>query len=66
LPSVAATWDRILGTVIQGVLDTEKRGPPRQPEETATMNVEVPRMRPCPCGSGKRYKHCHGALNTPG
>jgi uncharacterized protein YecA (UPF0149 family) len=22
----------------------------------------VARNEPCPCGSGKRYKHCHGAL----
>ena len=20
------------------------------------------RMDPCPCGSGKKFKHCHGAL----
>ena len=25
----------------------------------------VPRNAPCPCGSGKRYKECHGALATP-
>ena len=27
--------------------------------------LEVPRVgrnEPCPCGSGKKYKHCHGAL----
>lgn len=24
----------------------------------------TPRNSPCPCGSGKKYKHCHGAL-TP-
>src|SRR4029077_17351623 len=23
------------------------------------------RNDPCPCGSGKRYKHCHGALDAP-
>ncbi|MBE7618399.1 preprotein translocase subunit SecA [Komagataeibacter sp. FXV2] len=23
---------------------------------------EVPRNAPCPCGSGKKYKHCHGRL----
>ena len=23
---------------------------------------EPPRNAPCPCGSGKRYKDCHGAL----
>jgi preprotein translocase subunit SecA len=26
--------------------------------------VEAPisRNAPCPCGSGKKYKHCHGQL----
>jgi len=24
----------------------------------------TPRNSPCPCGSGKKYKHCHGALST--
>lgn len=25
------------------------------------MNTKVGRNDPCPCGSGKKYKHCHGA-----
>jgi Phytanoyl-CoA dioxygenase (PhyH)/SEC-C motif len=32
---------------------------------TATASVtrgKASRNDPCPCGSGKRYKHCHGAL----
>jgi preprotein translocase subunit SecA len=24
---------------------------------------KVGRNDPCPCGSGKKYKHCHGALS---
>ncbi|MGB0920743.1 MAG: preprotein translocase subunit SecA [Alphaproteobacteria bacterium] len=24
---------------------------------------KVPRNQPCPCGSGKKYKHCHGKLD---
>jgi preprotein translocase subunit SecA len=24
---------------------------------------KVPRNAPCPCGSGKKYKHCHGRLS---
>ncbi|MDE2029970.1 MAG: preprotein translocase subunit SecA [Alphaproteobacteria bacterium] len=24
---------------------------------------ETPRNAPCPCGSGKKYKHCHGAVS---
>ena len=26
-------------------------------------DMKVGRNDPCPCGSGKKYKHCHGALN---
>jgi hypothetical protein len=25
----------------------------------------VGRNDPCPCGAGKKYKHCHGSLETP-
>ena len=25
--------------------------------------AKVGRNDPCPCGSGKKYKHCHGAVN---
>ena len=24
----------------------------------------TPRNSACPCGSGKKYKHCHGAIET--
>jgi hypothetical protein len=27
--------------------------------------ASVGRNEPCPCGSGKRYKECHGAIATP-
>jgi preprotein translocase subunit SecA len=33
--------------------------------DTATVAAQVPavgRNEPCPCGSGKKYKFCHGAL----
>ena len=23
---------------------------------------QVGRNEPCPCGSGKKYKHCHGSI----
>ncbi|MBS0236587.1 MAG: preprotein translocase subunit SecA [Proteobacteria bacterium] len=26
------------------------------------LNSNVGRNEPCPCGSGKKYKHCHGSL----
>ena len=25
---------------------------------------KVGRNEPCPCGSGKKYKHCHGVLSS--
>src|ERR1700726_216209 len=27
-----------------------------------TTWAATPRNAPCPCGSGKKYKHCHGRL----
>ena len=33
----------------------------RTPEDPATWG-KVGRNEPCPCGSGKKYKHCHGAF----
>jgi preprotein translocase subunit SecA len=39
-------------------------GPPdKRQQQTAPVRVEkkVGRNDPCPCGSGKKYKHCHGA-----
>ncbi|HEU5047137.1 MAG TPA: preprotein translocase subunit SecA [Rickettsiales bacterium] len=33
----------------------------RNPENTATWG-KISRNEPCPCGSGKKYKHCHGAI----
>jgi hypothetical protein len=31
-------------------------------ETVLAPKVPVSRNAPCPCGSGKRYKHCHGAI----
>ena len=38
----------------------------QEPEETQPFVREerkVGRNEPCPCGSGKKYKHCHGKLS---
>jgi len=31
-------------------------------DDPADWEGKVARNAPCPCGSGKKYKHCHGAL----
>ena len=33
----------------------------RQPNDSTTWG-KVGRNEPCPCGSGKKFKHCHGAM----
>jgi preprotein translocase subunit SecA len=33
----------------------------REPAEQQAVFGKVGRNQPCPCGSGKKYKHCHGA-----
>ena len=40
-------------------LQTRKRGGAIDPKDPATWG-KVPRNASCPCGSGKKYKHCHG------
>ena len=26
--------------------------------------MDISRNAPCPCGSGNKYKHCHGAIGA--
>ncbi|MEM7701016.1 MAG: preprotein translocase subunit SecA [Pseudomonadota bacterium] len=33
--------------------------------ENPYAHLGVSRNAPCPCGSGKKYKHCHGAVGIP-
>ena len=33
--------------------------------ENPYANLNLSRNAPCPCGSGKKYKHCHGAVGIP-
>ena len=47
-----AGYDEVLGT------------PDDQPARPQPRHVDkVGRNEPCPCGSGKKYKHCHGKLS---
>ncbi|WP_425474710.1 SEC-C metal-binding domain-containing protein [Candidatus Kinetoplastidibacterium blastocrithidiae] len=32
-------------------------------DESKKLFSKTRRNEPCPCGSGKKYKHCHGALS---
>jgi preprotein translocase subunit SecA len=37
------------------------RAPGRDPHDPSSWG-RVGRNEPCPCGSGKKYKQCHGSL----
>jgi preprotein translocase subunit SecA len=54
--------DRDAGTM--GLINTtlpRTQPAPGGTDEYAALGVS--RNAPCPCGSGQKYKHCHGALN---
>ncbi len=39
--------------------------PAAEPQGTFVRSErKIGRNEPCPCGSGKKYKHCHGALSS--
>ncbi|MFN3314510.1 MAG: SEC-C metal-binding domain-containing protein, partial [Hyphomonas sp.] len=43
----------------------DRSTPPGQPLHQAEDDwSNTPRNSACPCGSGKKYKHCHGAIET--
>jgi preprotein translocase subunit SecA len=41
------------------LVPADANGAARDPQNPATWG-KVGRNEECPCGSGKRYKHCHG------
>jgi uncharacterized protein len=36
----------------------------RYADEVMGLLAQVGRNEPCPCGSGRKYKHCHGRKQT--
>ncbi len=42
--------------------DGEEEAAPPPPQTVVRNGDKVGRNDPCPCGSGKKYKYCHGAL----
>jgi len=68
LPAGIAAGQRGAG-VAAGVRGAARPVPPPPPEPQGTFvrgERKVGRNEPCPCGSGKKYKHCHGALSGVG
>jgi preprotein translocase subunit SecA len=43
----------------EGAVPARNGAPQRNPQDPASWG-KVGRNEPCPCGSGKKFKHCHG------
>jgi preprotein translocase subunit SecA len=46
-----------------GITSTIPRPPVGNAQPGEFANLDISRNALCPCGSGQKYKHCHGALN---
>jgi len=46
-----------------GFEEAQGEGDEASPQQPADTGPKVGRNDPCPCGSGKKYKHCHGKLS---
>ncbi len=44
------------------VIDKQQQSPEEKPQPFVRKSTKVGRNDPCPCGSGRKYKHCHGKL----
>ncbi len=47
---------------ITGENEMDQGGFGFNPNDASTWEDTVPRNAPCPCGSGQKYKHCHGDM----
>ncbi|MBF5003628.1 preprotein translocase subunit SecA [Diaphorobacter caeni] len=56
--------DRLQGATYHGSSDLGDpgEGPESQPLPPEYEGLRISRNDPCPCGSGKKYKQCHGKL----
>ncbi|HVF54345.1 MAG TPA: preprotein translocase subunit SecA [Actinomycetota bacterium] len=55
-----------MGTAPQGDDEGAAQGEPDLPQVQQARSDKIPRNAPCPCGSGKKYKQCHGRPDAVG
>ena len=58
----AAEYDDAYGTAV--LTPTRSRATEGRLAEDPETWGRVGRNEPCPCGSGRKYKHCHGKLTA--
>src|SRR5688572_24274580 len=65
LDAGAPPWGPIGGHIAPPTLDDMARSSTRKRSSAPTATEGVNPKAPCPCGSGRRYKHCHGSGYAP-
>ena len=58
-----AEQEEVAAPTAQGDGTGQTQGPPEKPRTVVREGRKVGRNEPCPCGSGKKYKQCHGKLD---
>jgi preprotein translocase subunit SecA len=58
----ASFEEAIDGAPAEPAADGEPAAAPARKPQPVRAAQKVGRNEPCPCGSGKKYKHCHGKL----
>ncbi|MEH3107690.1 MAG: preprotein translocase subunit SecA [Sphingomonas fennica] len=62
----SADWDAAAAGLVSTRLPPLQIAQPAMPaelgEDPAEWGAQISRNAPCPCGSGRKYKHCHGQL----
>jgi preprotein translocase subunit SecA len=58
-----ADYDDALAGNVAADADADADAKPKPAQPVVRQSQKVGRNDPCPCGSGKKYKHCHGKLS---
>ncbi|MGA8093348.1 MAG: preprotein translocase subunit SecA [Steroidobacteraceae bacterium] len=64
IPAAAQAALGLGGSRGRGGVDAPAPPPAELPGTFVRGERKIGRNEPCPCGSGKKYKHCHGALSS--
>jgi len=57
---IDASTGAVLSSIPFGIIPQQPL--PQREAEGGVVEAPISRNAPCPCGSGKKYKHCHGQL----
>ncbi|HXS49659.1 MAG TPA: preprotein translocase subunit SecA [Sphingomicrobium sp.] len=57
---IDASTGAVLSSIPFGIIPQQPL--PQRELEGGVVEAPISRNAPCPCGSGKKYKHCHGQL----